>query len=131
MSGEDLSSIGCRVGPWVDPKTVMLGAVFSFAGNALFPRLGYRSRWPTRLGPRKLTLYVLYKWVEMFAVRSWAPILVKRLSRRAEEMKAEAARELGHEPTPQEAGDCFRRRRRAKRAPRQSQPTNTAQGASG
>lgn len=131
MKGDEVSSSRGRVNPWGDPKTVMLGAAFSWVGNALFPRLAYRSRWHTRLSPRRFTVYVFCTWVEIFAVRTWGPVLVKRLSRRAEAMKAEVARELGHEPTPQEAGDYFRRRWEAKHAPRQGRPTDTAQGASG
>ena len=44
--------------------------------------------------------YILWKMSETFAVRTWAPVLLKRLMDSGAALKTEAARELGHESTP-------------------------------
>ena len=45
-----------------------------FVGTALFPGIAYRLRWPTRLGPRGLLLYIAANTAFLAAVRTLAAI---------------------------------------------------------
>jgi hypothetical protein len=119
------------IGSHEERKEILASAVAGFVVTALLPRLSHRQRWATRLSARGMLISVLWKTFEIFAVRTWGPVLMKRLFDSAAELKAEATRELGHEPTPQEVGHYARRRWEAKHALRHGQPTDAAEGASG
>ena len=78
MNSDGTTSSEAPVGSHDESRTVVLAAVVAFVGGALFPRLAHRLRWPTRLGSRGVGIYVLYKWIEIFTVRTWGPPLLKR-----------------------------------------------------
>jgi hypothetical protein len=81
----------------------LIDAGLSFAGNLLFPRLSYRLRWHTRLGPGGTLLYVL-------ARTGFAVVVIRFLSEvaeRQEQMRAELREHLGREPTSQELFEHF------------------------
>ena len=73
-----------------------------FAGNALFPRLGHRLRWPTRLGPRGFTAYVAVVTLVRFALLSYALPRLARMAEEREHAAQELRQRLGREPTEQE-----------------------------
>ena len=56
----------------------------TFVGNAAFPRLAYRLRWHTRLGPGGLLAYVAFNTAVVFALRTWVAGFFGRI---AEERK--------------------------------------------
>lgn len=74
-------------------------------GAAAFPRLAYRLRWPTRLGPRGLVAYVAFNTALGFAVRNWVLPHIKQLSADVTQAEEELTRRLGREPTPDEIDD--------------------------
>ena len=47
-------------------------AAASIVAPAVFPRLSYWARWPTRLGPRGRLAYVAFTALLLFAVREFA-----------------------------------------------------------
>jgi hypothetical protein len=69
-----------------------------FLGNAAFPRLAYRLRWPTRLRGRGLVAYVGFKTLEGFWLRQWLMPMLKRTL----QLRQRLADELGREPTADE-----------------------------
>jgi hypothetical protein len=77
-------------------------AGWTFVGNVAFPRLSHRLRWPTRLGPRGLLLYVAFNTALGTAVRVWVVPFFTRLSEEREQTKDELRRQLGREPTDEE-----------------------------
>jgi hypothetical protein len=87
-----------------------LYAAWIVAG-ALFPRLAYLGRWPTRLGVRGLIAYAAFNALMLFAIRQF---VVPRLNRWVEQqvqVKAELRRKLGREPTETELFEYFSRAR--------------------
>jgi hypothetical protein len=90
-------------------REVLIAAGFSFAVNAVSPRIGYLLRWPTRLRGGPLLAYVAWNAAVLFSLRQWAlPFLGDIFGQAAEDM--EAAREqlrveLGREPTRDEVGE--------------------------
>ena len=76
----------------------LIDAGLTFAGNLLFPRLSYRLRWRTRLGPRGTLVYIL-------ATTGFAVVFVRfltKLAQRQAQMWAEVREHLGREPTSRE-----------------------------
>ncbi|WP_027007654.1 hypothetical protein [Conexibacter woesei] len=73
-------------------------AGWRFVGVAAFPRLAYRLRWPTRLGPRGLLLYIAFNTALLAAIRTWLFPLLRRHTEHRERLRAQ----LGHEPSDQE-----------------------------
>ena len=49
---------------------VIANAVIAFVFGAAFPRLAYRLRWPTRLGPRGLVAYIACNTAISFALQA-------------------------------------------------------------
>jgi hypothetical protein len=76
--------------------------VIAFVCLAAFPRLSYRLRWPTRLGPRGLVAYIAFNTAVGFAMRTCALPYVKRIAETQERAREELRRELGREPTDEE-----------------------------
>jgi hypothetical protein len=68
---------------------------------AVFPRLAYRLRWSSRLGPRGLLGYVAFRTALGFAVQE-AFIALKRYSARVDRVRGDLARQTGREPTDRE-----------------------------
>jgi len=79
------------LGPW---RMAALEVVF----GTLFPRLAWRLRWPSRLGPRGLAVYVACNALLGFMVRGWAASVLAQVR----EERAALARRLGREPTEEE-----------------------------
>lgn len=59
--------------PWRVPLAQFIAA-------AAFPKLTYRLRWATRLGPRGLVLYIAFNTAVGFAVRTWAVPYFRRVA---------------------------------------------------
>ena len=89
---------------WPD---VARDAAVRFAGVALFPRLAYWLRWPTRLGPRGLLAYTAFNTALIFAVHTWLIPALRAYSEDMEQAKARLRDELGREPTGDELRDAF------------------------
>jgi TRAP-type C4-dicarboxylate transport system permease small subunit len=83
---------------------VLGNAAFTFAANALFPRLSWRVRWSARVGLPEALLYVVLRVgavLAFFRFAAW-------MARRQEQLRAEARDALGHEPTNDELFDFLR-----------------------
>lgn len=70
--------------------------------GAAFPKLAYRLRWPTRLGPRGLVAYIAFNTVLDFALRTWVAPYFKRMAEQQERAKKELWQQLGRDPTEDE-----------------------------
>ena len=69
-----------------------------FVAGAAFPRLADRLRWPSRLGGRRLAVYIAFKTLEGFWVRQWLmPMITRHV-----ELRARLVEQLGREPTVDE-----------------------------
>jgi hypothetical protein len=77
-------------------------AGWTFLGGALFPRLAHRLRWPTRLGPRGLLLYIAFNTALGMAVRTWVIPFFRHHAEERERLRAELTRELHRDPTDEE-----------------------------
>ena len=66
-------------------------------GAAVFPRLSYWARWPTRLSLRGKVAYAAFNALLLFAVREFV-----RYGRRLEAEWEHATDELGREPSERE-----------------------------
>lgn len=73
-----------------------------FAGNAAFPRLSHRLRWPSRLGPRGLAAYVAFNTLLHFAVRKWVFPTLRRMAAERERARQALREQLRREPTDDE-----------------------------
>ena len=62
---------------------------WEFIAVAAFPKLAHRLRWPTRLGPRGLLLYIAFSTALGFTVRAWALPRLKRLAEYHEQTEQE------------------------------------------
>jgi hypothetical protein len=82
-------------------------------GGAVFPRLAYRLRWRTRLGPRGLLVYAACDTLYGFAVRQFLLPTLKRIFEEHEQARDELRERLGREPTDDELGHFVVRRRGA------------------
>jgi hypothetical protein len=74
-------------------------------GTAMFPRLAYRLRWPSRLRGVKLTAYVASNVLLMLSFRE----LVGRWARRRAQLVEALAGELGREPSNAEVAAAWDR----------------------
>jgi hypothetical protein len=77
-------------------------AAWTFVGVAAFPNLAHRLRWPTRLGPRGLLLYIAFNAALGLAVRTWVVPFFEQLREQREQAKDDLHRQLGREPTDEE-----------------------------
>jgi hypothetical protein len=77
-------------------------AAWTFVGAAAFPRLAHRLRWPTRLGPRGLLLYVAFNTALGLAVRRWAVPYFEGVGLRGQQAMDDLRERLGREPTAEE-----------------------------
>jgi hypothetical protein len=93
---------------WVWDRPRVLEAVLTLLGNILFPRVSYRLRWRTRLGPRGTALYTL-AWTAFAVAFMWT---VRRLARIQEETRAEVRAHLGRDPTPDEVFEYLQAKER-------------------
>jgi hypothetical protein len=96
-------SAGERPPPtWADRGRVLGWYVATaIVGAAVFPKLAYWARWPTRLGPRGRIAYAAFNALVLFAARELARTLgqkVAELERATDELR----RQLGREPTERE-----------------------------
>jgi hypothetical protein len=84
-------------------------ALWVFVGTALFPRLAYWVRWPTRARGRLLLAYIAWNTALLFWLRQWfLPALADAFGKAAEDLEAareQLRAELGREPTRDEVGD--------------------------
>jgi hypothetical protein len=87
-------------------REILFAAAISFLGNLLFPRLAYRMRWPSRLGPRGVAAWIAFNVVFAGFAKGW---LIPRLMRRNEEFQR-LLDELGREPTSAEIEAHLRKR---------------------
>jgi hypothetical protein len=81
----------------------LVDAGLTFAGNLLFPRLSYRLRWHTRLGPGGTLAYVI-AWTAFAVCFIW---LANKAAQRQQQMWAEVREHLGREPTSDEVFEYF------------------------
>jgi hypothetical protein len=88
-----------------DVHTALKLAAQSFAGNALFPRLAYRLRWPTRLRGRRLVRYIVFNAAFLFCAREWLAPRLRSAAANVESVKRQLRWELGREPTEREIGE--------------------------
>jgi hypothetical protein len=86
-------------------RDVLAQAALTFVGNALFPRLSYRLRWPTRLRGRRLLLYIAGNSAVGFWLRQWMVPMARGAAERIEGVKEQLRWELGREPTATELRD--------------------------
>ena len=86
-------------------RDVLAQAALTFLGNALFPRLSYRLRWPTRLRGRRLLLYIAGNSAVGFWLRQWMVPMARGAAERIEGVKEQLRWELGREPTAKELRD--------------------------
>ena len=84
-------------------RDVLTEIALRFVGLAAFPKLAYRLRWPTRLGPRGLVAYIAFNTLLFFAVRTWLVPYFKRIAEEHERLKER----LGREPTNDELAEHF------------------------
>jgi hypothetical protein len=85
-------------------KDALRGSMWTFAGATVFPKLAHRLRWPTRLGPRGLLLYIALNTLLGLAARSWVAPFFRRLGERRAQAKKELRQQLGREPRDEELG---------------------------
>ena len=85
-----------------DPRELLQNAAVTFGANALFPRLSYRMRWPTRLGPRGLAVYIAFRASLLFAVLQVLMPFLRQLQANRERTQTALREELGREPTEEE-----------------------------
>jgi hypothetical protein len=82
----------------------LIDAGLTFAGNLFFPRLAYRLRWRTRLGPGGTLVYLL-AWTAFAVCFVW---FLSKVAQRQHEMRAELREHLGREPTSEELFEYLR-----------------------
>jgi len=94
------------------PRTeyVLHEAALRFVGVAAFPRLAYRLRWPTRLGPRGLIGYIAFNTLLHFAIRQWLLPRLRRMAQERERSMDQLRRRLGCEPSRVELHEHLRSR---------------------
>jgi hypothetical protein len=85
-------------------KDALRESLWTFAGAAVFPKLARRLRWPTRLGPRGLLLYIALNTLLGLAVRGWVAPFFRLLGERRAQAKKELHQQLGREPHDEELG---------------------------
>jgi hypothetical protein len=81
---------------------VVQKSAIAFVGAAAFPRLVYRLRWPTRLGPRGFVAYAAFNTLLLFAAHTWVIPWAKRMAQARERAEQELREQLGREPTEDE-----------------------------
>ena len=81
------------------PRGAVVGA---FIGTALFPRLAYAARWPTRLRGGALVAYVAVTALLGFAIRQ-SLVKVRRDVATIERLRVQ----LGREPTDEELANAL------------------------
>jgi hypothetical protein len=78
-----------RAGAGKSWNEVLRDGAWTFVAIAAFPELAHRLRWPTRLGPRGLLLYIAFNTALGFTVRGWVTPRLKRLGERNEQAEQE------------------------------------------
>lgn len=78
------------------------GAGLAFVLGAVFPRLAYRVRWPTRLSARGVVVYIALNTILEFALRAWALPLFRRLADERTQAENDLRHQLGRGPTDDE-----------------------------
>jgi hypothetical protein len=78
-----------------------------FVATVAFPRLTHRLRWPTRLGPRGLLIYIMFNTAAGMAIRTWLTPALGRLHERREDLRRELRTQLGREPSEEEVNLRF------------------------
>ncbi len=91
-------------------RDALRDAAYAFAFAAAFPRLAHRLRWPTRLGPRGLALYIAFNTATLTAVRIWVLPALRHAIADREATTAALRDELGREPTEEEVNERYMRR---------------------
>lgn len=83
-------------------RETMSQAAMAFVAMAAFPRLSYRLRWPTRLGPRGLVAYIAVNTLWQFLLRQFVLPHLKRMAEEHERDMEHLRGRLGREPTERE-----------------------------
>lgn len=97
-----------------DHRLAILGTYAAgIVAAALFPRLAYWARWPTRLGVRGLVAYAALNALVLFAIRQFVAPYLERTLEQHELASAELRQRLGREPTEKELFEHFSRTREA------------------
>ena len=81
----------------------LISAALTFLGNAAFPRLLYRLRWRTRLGPRGVPLEILLRTAAAVVLREFA----LRQARSQAEARELLRERLGRQPTKEDLFEHF------------------------
>ena len=71
-------------------------------GAALFPRLAYLARRPTRLGLRGRMAYTAFNALLLFAIRQFVLPRLKQIEDERQQAKDQLRQQLGREPTERE-----------------------------
>jgi len=74
----------------------------TFVGTAAFPKLAYRLRWPTRLGPRGVVAYIAFNTLFLVLLRQFGLPLLKRMAEERARAEEQLRQRLGREPTERE-----------------------------
>jgi len=74
----------------------------AFVFTAAFPRVAYRLRWPTRLGPSGIVAYVIFNTLVGFALRAWMLPFFRRFADERAQAENELRQQFGREPTDDE-----------------------------
>ena len=77
-------------------------STIAFVATAAFPRLARWLRWPTRLKPRGLIVYIAFNTGLGFAVRTWLIPLLRQLGEERSRAEEQLRQSLGREPTEEE-----------------------------
>jgi hypothetical protein len=85
-------------------RHLVAGYAIAVVFGALFSRCSSRMRWPTRLGPKGLALYIAFNTRMLFAVRQWVIPFFKENAERSARIRADLTQALGREPTAEEFG---------------------------
>lgn len=95
----------------LDWKLVLQAQAFTFVANLISPKIGYLMRWPTRLGPNGLMLYIVFRsafhFGSLIILRQYLVPWIERVQASQRELEGE----LGREPTGEELTAHLRQKR--------------------
>jgi hypothetical protein len=80
-------------------------AACAFVGDALFPRLAYRLRWPTRARGTLLLAYIAWNTALGFWFRHRLAPIFREAAKDQQVATQQLRAELGREPTREELGE--------------------------
>ena len=97
----DRGEVQTRAGHWLERHALAAVVVGQVLGGALFPKVAYWLRWPTRLRPRAFVVYFACRVLAHVVLIWWVYRLVAERAR----LKERLHERLGREPTGDEVDD--------------------------